>query len=79
MNALSSSSSHQPGRDTAYAVDNPSGTWWQPAPADFQPVLTIELSPDTRFDVAQLFTVDGVRLMSNGGRRRGWRSQVMNL
>jgi xylan 1,4-beta-xylosidase len=69
MNALSRFSSQQPGRDAAYAVDNSSGTWWEPAPTDTLPTLTIELSPATRFDVVQLFAIDGVRLMFNGGRR----------
>ena len=69
MNALSRASSQQPGRDAAYAVDNSSGTWWEPAPADSLPSLTVELSPATRFDVVQLFTIDAVRLMFNGGRR----------
>jgi hypothetical protein len=69
MNALSRASSQQPGRDAAYAVDNSSGTWWEPEPIDTVPILTIELSPATRFDVVQLFTIDGVRLMFNGGRR----------
>lgn len=68
MNALSRVSSEQPGRDAAYAVDNSSGTWWEPAPSDTMPVLTIELSPATRFDVVQLFTIDGVRLLFNGSR-----------
>jgi len=35
------------------------------------PSLTIELSPATRFDVIQLFTIDADRLMFNGGRRFG--------
>ncbi|MCX6329692.1 MAG: family 43 glycosylhydrolase [Bacteroidia bacterium] len=69
MNALSRVSSQQPGRDAAYAVDNSSGTWWESAPTDSLPSLTIELSPATRFDVVQLFTIDGARLMFNGGRR----------
>jgi hypothetical protein len=69
MNALSLVSSEQPGRDAAYAVDNSSGTWWEPAPTDTMPILTIELSPATRFDVVQLFTIDGVRLLFNGSRR----------
>jgi len=50
-------------------VDNSSGTWWEPAPTDTLPSLTIELSPATRFDVVQLFTIDGARLLFNGGRR----------
>ena len=70
MNALSRFSSEQPGRNAAYAVDNSSGTWWEPAPTDTMPTLTIELSPATRFDVVQLFTIDGARLLFNGGRRR---------
>ena len=68
MNALSKSSSEKPGREAAYAVDNSSGTWWEPAETDSMPTLTVELSPATRFDVVQLFTIDGVRLMFNGGR-----------
>jgi xylan 1,4-beta-xylosidase len=71
MNALSKVSSEQPGHEAAYAVDNSSGTWWEPSPNDSLPTLTIELSPATRFDVVQLFTIDGVRLMFNG-RRRGF-------
>ena len=69
MNALSKASSEQPGREAAYAVDNSSGTWWEPAPTDSLPTLTIELSPATRFDVVQLFTIDAVRLMFKGSRR----------
>lgn len=73
MNALSKVSTEQEGRFAAYAVDNSSGTWWEPAANDSLPTLTIELSPATRFDVVQLFTIDGVRLMFKGGRR-GFRS-----
>jgi xylan 1,4-beta-xylosidase len=68
MNALSRFSSEQPGRDAAYAVDNSSGTWWEPLPTDTMPTLTVELSPATRFDVVQLFTIDAARLMFNGVR-----------
>jgi hypothetical protein len=71
MNALSRSSSQQPGRDAAYAVDNSSGTWWEPATTDAEPTLTVELSPATRFDAVQLFTIDSVRLMFNVGRGFG--------
>src|SRR5258708_22380922 len=71
MNAQSRFSSQQPGRDAAYAVDNSSGTWWEPSPADAQPTLTVELSPATRFDVVQLFTIDSVRLLFTGGGRLG--------
>ena len=79
MNALSGFSSQQPGHEAAYAVDNSNGTWWEPAATDAQPTLTIELSPATRFDAVQLFTIDSVRLMFNGprgfggGRGRGGR------
>jgi hypothetical protein len=69
MNAQSRFSSQQPGRDAAYAVDNSSGTWWEPSPADARPMLTLDLGPATRFDVVQLFTIDSVRLLFTGGRR----------
>ena len=69
MNALSKASSEQTGRDAAYAIDNSSGTWWEPTPTDTEPSLLIELSPATRFDVVQLFTIDSYRLMFTGGRR----------
>jgi xylan 1,4-beta-xylosidase len=71
MNAESRFSSEQPGHYAAYAVDNSSGTWWEPTPADTRPVLTLDLGPATRFDVVQLFTVDSVRLLFTGGRRFG--------
>jgi hypothetical protein len=71
MNALSKASSEQTGRDAAYAIDNSSGTWWEPAATDTEPSLIIELSPATRFDVVQLFTIDSYRLMFTGGRRMG--------
>ena len=76
MNALSKFSSEQPGRFAAYSVDNSSGTWWEPEPSDPSPALTIELSPATRFDVVQLFTIDGVRIMFNGGRMRFGRASA---
>jgi hypothetical protein len=76
MNAESRFSSEQPGRDAAYAVDNSSGTWWEPAPNDTQPMLTLDLGPATRFDVVQLFTIDSVRLMFTGGRRFGRRPRT---
>lgn len=71
MNALSKYSSQQPGRDAAYAIDNSSGTWWEPAPDDAQPALTVELSPATRFDRVQLFTIDSARILFTGGRGFG--------
>jgi len=71
MNALSRYSSQQPGHDAAYAVDNSSGTWWEPTPDDATPTLTLDLGPATRFDVVQLFTIDSVRLLFTGGGRTG--------
>jgi hypothetical protein len=52
-------------------VDNSSGTWWEPAPTDAQPTLTLDLGPATRFDVVQLFKIDSVRLLFTGGGRGG--------
>ena len=73
MNALSTFSSQQPGRYASYAIDNNSGTVWEPEPQDTMPVLMIELSPATRFDEVQLFDVDAVRLMFGGSTpRRGF-------
>ena len=37
---------------------------------DPQPSLTVELSPATRFDVVQHFTVDAMRILFSGGGRR---------
>jgi len=71
MNALSSFSSQQSGRYASYAVDNSSGTVWEPDPSDTEPNIMIELSPATRFDEVQLFEVDAVRIMFGGGGRRG--------
>jgi xylan 1,4-beta-xylosidase len=71
MNTQSRFSSQQPGHDAAYAVDNSSGTWWEPGPDDAAPTLTIDLGPATRFDVTQLFAVDSARLLFAGGRRFG--------
>jgi len=67
MNNRSAFSSQNSGHDAAYAVDNSSGTWWEPAATDTQPTLTVELSPATRFDPVQLFTIDSARLMFTGG------------
>ncbi len=71
MNAASRFSSEQPGRSAAYAVDNSSGTWWEPSDDDASPTLTLDLGPATRFDVTQLFTIDSARLLFTGGRRFG--------
>ena len=70
MNALSKCSSQQDGYPAAFAVDNYSGTVWRPAVDDPQPSLTVELSPATRFDVVQHFTVDAMRVLFSGGGRR---------
>ena len=66
MNALSKISSEQFGFFGSYAVDDNSGTVWMPADDDKETSLLIELSPATRFDVVQLFTVDAVRIMFGG-------------
>jgi xylan 1,4-beta-xylosidase len=71
MNATSKFSSQTPGHDAAYAIDNASGTWWEPAADDAQPSLTIELSPATRFDVVQYFSVDSIRILFGGGGGMG--------
>lgn len=74
MRAQSRYSSQQPGHDAAYAVDNSSGTWWEPDPTDAQPALTLDLGPATQFDAVQLFTIDSMRLMFRGGGRFGRRA-----
>lgn len=70
MNALSNVSSEQAGFPAAYAVDNYSGTVWMPSTDDTQPSLTIELSPATRFDVVQHFTVSSMRILFGSGQGR---------
>ena len=74
MNALSNCSSEKDGHYASYALDNNSGTWWMPSEDDAEPSIMVELSPATRFDVVELFTIDGGRLMFGGGSRRmmGW-------
>lgn len=76
MNAQSRFSSQQPGHEAAYAVDNSSGTWWEPSPDDAHPTLTVDLGPATRFDVVQLFTIDSVRLLFTGGWRFGGQEET---
>ena len=73
MNALSKVSSEQPGFYGSYAVDDFSGTMWMPADDDREPSLLIELSPATRFDVVQLFTVSSVRILFGGMSQRSQR------
>ncbi len=77
MNAQSRFSSQQPGHEAAYAVDNSSGTWWEPSLTDTQPTLTLDLGPATRFDRVQLFTIDSVRLLFTGGGRFGGRGAAV--
>ena len=72
MNALSKFSSQQNGYPAAFAVDDYSGTVWMPEESDKEPSITIELSPATRFDVVQYFTVDAMRVLFTGARRRGF-------
>lgn len=71
MNARSTFSTETPGHEAAYAIDNSSGTWWEPAATDAQPSLLVELSPATRFDPVQYFTIDSVRILFNGGGGMG--------
>ena len=71
MNAKSAFSSQRPGRDAAYALDNSTGTWWEPAEDDRQPSLTVDLGPATEFDPVQTFTVDSSRILFAVGRGFG--------
>jgi xylan 1,4-beta-xylosidase len=71
MNAKSAFSSQRPGRDAAYAIDNSTGTWWEPAEEDRQPSLTVDLGPATEFDPVQLFTVDSSRILFSAPRAAG--------
>jgi xylan 1,4-beta-xylosidase len=71
MNAKSGFSSQRPGHEAAYAVDNSTGTWWEPAEDDRQPSITIDLGPATEFDPIQVFTVDSSRILFTAGRGFG--------
>jgi hypothetical protein len=71
MNAKSAFSSQRPGRDAAYATDNSTGTWWEPAEDDRQPSITVDLGPATEFDPIQMFTVDSSRILFVAGRGFG--------
>jgi xylan 1,4-beta-xylosidase len=68
MNTKSRFSSQRPGHEAAYAADNSTGTWWEPAEDDAAPSITIDLSPATEFDPVQLFTVDSSRILFATGR-----------
>jgi len=71
MNAKSTFSSQRPGHDAAYAIDNSTGTWWEPAEDDAQPSITVDLGPATEFDPIQTFSVDSSRLLFATGRGFG--------
>ena len=71
MNAKSTFSSQRPGHEAAYAVDNSTGTWWEPAEDDRQPSITIDLGPATEFDPVQRFTVDSSRILFAAARLFG--------
>lgn len=71
MNARSTFSSQRPGRDAAYAVDNSTGTWWEPTADDREPSITVDLSPATEFDPVQMFTVDSSRILFAAARGFG--------
>jgi xylan 1,4-beta-xylosidase len=66
-------SSHRPGHDAAYALDDSNGTWWEPAADDAQPSLTVDLGSITQFETEQAFTVDSSRIefLARGGGGRG--------
>lgn len=71
MNTKSTFSSQRPGRDAAYAIDNSTGTWWEPAADDAQPSITVDLGPATEFDPVQRFTVDSNRILFSAPRGFG--------
>jgi xylan 1,4-beta-xylosidase len=68
MNTKSAFSSERPGHEAAYAVDNSTGTWWEPAEDDREPSITVDLGPATEFDPVQTFTVDSSRILFVTGR-----------
>lgn len=70
MNTKSAFSSQRPGRDAAYAIDNSTGTWWEPAEEDRRPSITVDLGPATEFDPIQMFTVDSSRILFIAPRGR---------
>ena len=71
MNTKSTFSSQRPGRDAAYAIDNSTGTWWEPTEDDAQPSITVDLGPATEFDPVQRFTVDSTRILFTAPRGFG--------
>jgi xylan 1,4-beta-xylosidase len=71
MNAKSAFSSQRPGREAAYAIDNSTGTWWEPAEDDPQPSITVDLGPATEYDPLQTFAVDSSRILFSAARAVG--------
>ena len=71
MNSRSTFSSQRPGHEAAYAIDNSTGTWWEPTEDDRQPSITVDLGPATEFDPIQLFRVDSSRILFAAGRGFG--------
>ena len=69
MNQRGGVSSERPGHEGAYAADNSTLTWWEPAAGDTLPTLTVDLGSITEFDVPQLFTVDAARIVFYAGGR----------
>ena len=66
--AMKKFSSETEGFYASYAIDNYSGTIWRPKADDPAPQITLDLSPATRFDVVEHFTIDGIRIMFNTAR-----------
>jgi xylan 1,4-beta-xylosidase len=71
MNSKSAFSSQRPGHEAAYAVDNSTGTWWEPSEDDRRPSITVDLGPATEFDPVQRFTVDSSRILFSAPRGFG--------
>ena len=71
MNSRSTFSSQRPGRDAAYALDNSTGTWWEPAEDDAQPSITVHLGSATELDPVQSFRVDSSRILFSAARAFG--------
>lgn len=70
MNAISAFSSEKEGKYASYAVDDYTGTWWEPEDDDKEPYLLIDLQSATRFDVSTIFKIDGLRLLFGANRKR---------
>ena len=67
--ALKDFSSEREGFYASYGIDNYSGTIWRPQADDAQPYMTLDLSPATRFDVVEHFSIDGLRILFSSSRR----------